>query len=128
MCPFRGRVSFRVYIKGKPHKYGIKVYDLCDAETGMICEMEVYTGKCETDPSFNTMASLVQRLLCNHVGKGYTVYMDRYFTSPALFQKLHDQQINATGTIQVNRLGKGNPVRLEKLQKGEKISACKGNV
>jgi len=25
ICPFRGRIVFRVYIKGKPHKYGIKM-------------------------------------------------------------------------------------------------------
>ena len=24
ICPFRGRIFFHVYIKGKPHKYGIK--------------------------------------------------------------------------------------------------------
>jgi hypothetical protein len=26
ICPFRGRIFFRVYIKGKPHKYGIKMF------------------------------------------------------------------------------------------------------
>ena len=29
ICPFRGRIFFRVYIKGKPHKYGIKMFELC---------------------------------------------------------------------------------------------------
>jgi hypothetical protein len=28
ICPFRGRIFFRVYIKGKPHKYGIKMFEL----------------------------------------------------------------------------------------------------
>ena len=28
ICPFRGRILFRVYIKGKPHKYGIKMFEL----------------------------------------------------------------------------------------------------
>ncbi|CAK9832798.1 PiggyBac transposable element-derived protein 4 [Anthophora retusa] len=29
MIPWRGRLRFRQYIKGKRHKYGIKVYKLC---------------------------------------------------------------------------------------------------
>jgi len=34
ICPFRGRIFFRVYIKGKPHKYGIKMFELCEAKSG----------------------------------------------------------------------------------------------
>ena len=30
ICPFRGCIFFRVYIKGKPHKYGIKMFELCE--------------------------------------------------------------------------------------------------
>jgi hypothetical protein len=29
--PFRGRIFFRVYIKGKHHKYGIKISKTSDA-------------------------------------------------------------------------------------------------
>ena len=32
ICPFRGRIFFHVYIKGKPHKYGIKMFELCEAK------------------------------------------------------------------------------------------------
>ena len=33
MCPFHGQVSFCVFIKNKPNKYGLKLYILSDAET-----------------------------------------------------------------------------------------------
>ena len=32
ICPFQGRIFFHVYIKGKPHKYGIKMFELCEAK------------------------------------------------------------------------------------------------
>ncbi|XP_049768515.1 piggyBac transposable element-derived protein 4-like [Schistocerca cancellata] len=34
MCGFCGRVVFRVYIKNKPDKYGIKMFTVCDSKTG----------------------------------------------------------------------------------------------
>jgi hypothetical protein len=32
--PFRGRILFGVYIKGKPHKYWIKMSELCQVKSG----------------------------------------------------------------------------------------------
>jgi hypothetical protein len=32
--PFLGRISFRVYIRENPHRYWIKMYELCDAKSG----------------------------------------------------------------------------------------------
>ena len=36
MCPFRGHIFFHVYIKGKPHKYGIKMFELCEPKSGYV--------------------------------------------------------------------------------------------
>jgi hypothetical protein len=41
ICPFRGRVFFRVYIKGKPHKYGIKMLEFCEAKRVYVYSLEV---------------------------------------------------------------------------------------
>jgi hypothetical protein len=43
-CPFRWRIIFRVYIKGKSHKYGIKMFELCEAKSGYVYNLNVYTG------------------------------------------------------------------------------------
>jgi len=32
ICPFRGRIFFCVHIKGMPHKYGTKMFELCEAK------------------------------------------------------------------------------------------------
>ncbi|KAG5863453.1 hypothetical protein JTB14_016225 [Gonioctena quinquepunctata] len=42
---FRGRASFRVYMKSKPDKYGIKLWALCDAANAYIHNLQVYLGK-----------------------------------------------------------------------------------
>lgn len=42
---FRGRCSFRQYIKSKPRKYGIKITCLCDSITHYLINSFVYTGK-----------------------------------------------------------------------------------
>jgi hypothetical protein len=36
MCPFRGRVSFRVYMPYKPNEYGIQLFILAESWTGYI--------------------------------------------------------------------------------------------
>ena len=35
ICGFRGRAHFRVFIKGKPEKYGMKLFYLCEATSGI---------------------------------------------------------------------------------------------
>jgi hypothetical protein len=49
-------------MKGKPHKYGIKIYQLCEAKSGFVCNMEVYDGAHQTDKEYNTSFNVVNRL------------------------------------------------------------------
>lgn len=101
MCPFRGRVSFRVFMKNKPNKYGLKFYVLSDAESGYILNMELYTGKLgDTDNSIN---SLMLRLCENYLDKGHTIYMDRFYSSPTLFDLLWSKKTLAVGTVMKNK-------------------------
>jgi len=41
---YRGRCPFRVFMKGKPEKYGIKLWILVDARTSFVLRMMMYTG------------------------------------------------------------------------------------
>ncbi|XKL64588.1 hypothetical protein PGB90_004674 [Kerria lacca] len=45
ICPFRGRISFKVYMKDKPEKYGSKIYAITDTVTGFILNADVYTDQ-----------------------------------------------------------------------------------
>ncbi|KAH8036022.1 hypothetical protein HPB51_016326 [Rhipicephalus microplus] len=42
MVPFKGRSSLKQYIPSKPHKWGYKVFLLCDPQ-GMVHSFEIYT-------------------------------------------------------------------------------------
>lgn len=46
MIPFRGRIVFKQYIKGKRHTFGIKLFKLC-VQDGIIYNFKVYSGKDE---------------------------------------------------------------------------------
>ncbi|UYV74502.1 PGBD5 [Cordylochernes scorpioides] len=100
ICPFRGRIHFRVYIKGKPHKYGIKMYQLCEASTGYTCNIDVYTGKHpDKAAEYNSIMSLVGRLAESNFEKGHIIYFDRWFSSPQLFEHLWSKKTIAVGML-----------------------------
>ena len=40
---FQGRLSFKQHLPST--KWGIKVWSLCDYDTGFLCQFLVYTGK-----------------------------------------------------------------------------------
>ena len=47
MIKFKGHLSFRQYLPGKPIKWGIKVWVLCESDPRYVSNMQVYTGKVE---------------------------------------------------------------------------------
>lgn len=59
---FRGRCSFRQFIKSKPAKYGMKIYAACDARSFYTFNLEVYCGRQPNGPFLcsNTPTSVVQ--------------------------------------------------------------------
>ena len=126
ICAFRGRVFFRVYIKGKPHKYGMKIYELCEASSGFVCNMEVYDGTHEGVENYNAPFNVVDRLCDPIKHNWYTVYMDRFFTSPKLFDHLWNSGVKAVGTIMANRKEMPKQHFSKKIKKGEKLVAQRG--
>ena len=45
MIPYKGRLSFKQYMKNKPTKWGIKVFVPSEATNGYIYRLQIYTGK-----------------------------------------------------------------------------------
>ncbi|CAM1329793.1 PGBD5 (predicted) [Pycnogonum litorale] len=129
MCAFRGRLHFRVYNPDKPDRYGIKMYELCDADTGFINNIEVYTGKVSdqrTDQSLTEQ--IVMRLIHKYLDQGYKVFMDNYYTSPALFDNLLVQETTAVGTLRKNRKEVPKKVLGSKLKKGQHVFRRRGQL
>ena len=81
-------LSFCVYIKNKPTKWGVKVFVSCDVETGYILNFEVYTGACYLPDDKGAIYHVVMRLLSDHLDQGHCVFMDNFYSSPMLFSDL----------------------------------------
>uniref|UniRef100_A0A8C5FSV4 PiggyBac transposable element-derived protein domain-containing protein n=1 Tax=Gadus morhua TaxID=8049 RepID=A0A8C5FSV4_GADMO len=117
MMQWQGRLSFRVYNPQKPVKYGIKSYILCDSATGYCFNMRPYVGEASTLPEI--VFSLLDRL----PGHGYTLFMDNFYNSVALCERLLEVQTNVCGTLRKHR---GEPQIISEMTKtdlgvGEKV-------
>lgn len=108
---FKGRVMFICYNPKKPTKWGMRVYCLCDSETGYVYCYIVYYGQTTTDSlilpeqpfTSRIVLHLTDLLLKSAHGSGYHLFTDRFYTSPHLAMALHEWNIHITGTVQTNR-------------------------
>ena len=94
-CKWKGRFSHKVYSPRKPSKFHIKLYQVCEADSGYVIAFEVYIGKANSaciemsklmDTTVNDTTKLVLGLLQKGqlLDKGYNVFTDNYYTSPEL--------------------------------------------
>ena len=124
MISFKGRLCFVQYLPNKPHKWGIKAWVLADSTNGYTWGWKLYTGK----EDGTTEHGLAHRVVMNLVDndrlrhKGYIVYMDNFYSSPALFKELVSIGFAACGTARKNRRGIPPTVTSANLQKGEVCS------
>uniref|UniRef100_A0A7I4Y4Y7 DDE_Tnp_1_7 domain-containing protein n=1 Tax=Haemonchus contortus TaxID=6289 RepID=A0A7I4Y4Y7_HAECO len=120
MIPFRGRVIFRQYIRGKRHKFGIKVYKLCCAG-GYTCKFIVYAGQ-QRDRTCPSSQQAVLDLVAPYLNEGRTVTADNFYTSIALAELLIEQKTNYVGTLRKNRLGIPVDIKNARLKRGEVVA------
>lgn len=119
---YKGRLSFKQYIPSKRNRFGIKSFILCDCKTGYVLNFIVYAGSDSnvtkiTEKSLGKSGEIVISLLESYLGKKHTLFVDNWYTSPALFAYLHDNMTNACGTVKRRR--KDMPTMNEKLKTGE---------
>jgi hypothetical protein len=112
---FKGRCIFKQYIKGKPVRFGIKIFCVCCSATSYLFNAIFYLGKTgleapkEASVTHETVVSLMQPLAGNY----HRVYMDNYYTGLPLFKELEGMQIHATGTVRTNRKGLDKEVTIK---------------
>ena len=82
---YKGRVIFRQYIPKKRKRFGIKIYKLCDS-LGYTYDMSVYLGKQRQNATAQITAThgTVLQVIRRVEGLGHKIFMDNYFTSPAV--------------------------------------------
>ncbi|XP_049962750.1 piggyBac transposable element-derived protein 4-like [Schistocerca serialis cubense] len=82
MCKYRGRIYFKQYLLQKPSKYGMKLCMLSESNSGYIWNLQIFCGQS------NVVVDIVKNLLGTLVGKGHTLFTDRFYTSPIRAREL----------------------------------------
>ncbi|XP_029952484.1 piggyBac transposable element-derived protein 4-like isoform X1 [Salarias fasciatus] len=115
MVASKARISMKQYMKDKPTKWGYKLFVLADSATGYTWNFSVYSGKTDKPEGSAgghglSYSSVVDLMPFSVLGSGYTLFVDNFYTSPALFQDLHRKNIACCGTIRKNLVGFPNTV------------------
>lgn len=106
LASFRGRCSFRQYIKNKPAKYGIKIFSMVCAKSFYTSNLEVYAGKQPEGPFRveNSGKNIVERLVQPISGTRRNVTVDNWFCSiPLCKDLLENNQLTLVGTLRKNK-------------------------
>lgn len=121
---YYGHHSLKQFIKGKPIRFGYKLWALC-GEDGFCYNFSLYCGK---DLSQTVhVEPLGTRVVTNMLSvvenpESYFIYFDNFFSSHALFHMLNEMGFRATGTIRENRTKKCPMKSSKELEKEERGS------
>ena len=103
LAVFRGKCPFRIYMKSKPGRYGIKIWICADAQNAYVSNLQIYTGMQANKKETNQGQRVVMDLVKPYFGSGRGVTTDNFFTSLPLAQHLLKNNITITGTMRANK-------------------------
>ncbi|KAL6438799.1 hypothetical protein ACFW04_003704 [Cataglyphis niger] len=128
LMKFRERLNFIQYIASKRARFGIKFYKLCESNSGYCYRFKIYTGQDVLRGSNESASeSVVTQLAEPILGKGYTLFLDNWYSSPNLYKILQAKNTNVVGTVRKNRKNMPKVLASYKLKKGEvRTMSCKG--
>ncbi|XP_054260003.1 piggyBac transposable element-derived protein 4-like [Macrosteles quadrilineatus] len=121
MVLWRGRLLFRQYIKGKRHKYGIKLYSLCEPN-GLVVRFTIYSGGQGQLGGKGHAIKVVMHLMKGKLNVGHALYMDNFYNSFPLASKLLSKKTYCTGTLRMDRKYLPEDIKAAKLKKGETVA------
>ncbi|KAB0805367.1 hypothetical protein PPYR_02337, partial [Photinus pyralis] len=129
MVKYFGRHSCKQFIRGKPIRFGYKVWSI-NTKTGYLVNFMIYPGadsKISTDheAAFGKAAAPFPMMLNDLCDQKkilpYFLYFDNLFTSFSLLHYFKQLGYSATGTIRDNRIPKGCPLVSKAAMKKRKI-------
>jgi len=123
MVPYYGRHGCKQHIKGKPVRFGFKMWCIA-TPGGYALQMQPYPGLAEKPTegydfgsSGNVIYFFAKLLRQKYSDSQLAITMDNYFSSLALFKALkEDLDVCCTGTIRKNRVPQ-NPIDYDSLKK-----------
>lgn len=118
MIAYYGRHSCKMFIKGKPIRFGYKYWCLCSSD-GYLYQFIPYAGACEkNDRTYGLGENVVLRLLSNVKQPiQHTVTFDNFFTSHKLMCRLSALGYFATGTVRENRTNNAELIPVKEMKK-----------
>ena len=103
---FKGRLSFRQFIRTKRARFGIKIYQLCTS-SGVLLDFLIYHGNSAAEliqlPDFLTTEKIPITLLQPYLNNGHILFTDNFYTTPRLAQYLLLNGTALVGTVRPNR-------------------------
>lgn len=128
----KGRFSPTQYMSSKPLRKGLTVWMLCDSRSGYCHRAKIYVGRPSEDEAaaclgYRVVTSLVRGL----EGQYHHLFMDSFFTSVPLLQRLLRDGQYACGPTQPGRKGYPEVLRprnVGKLSQGEFYQCQRGNL
>ena len=126
---WKGRLSWKQYIKTKRSRFGIKSFSLCESSSGYLWNSCLYTGKELTNRLSSTYqfeyvaSNIVVYLLKNLVGKGHRLHVDNWYSSTELVAYLLKNKTDMIGTLRKNRRGLPKEMIKLNLNKNDVINA-----
>lgn len=129
MVPYFGRHGCKQFIKGKPIRWGYKLWVGCN-KNGYATWFEPYQGaSTHVSPNYKdfgvgagVVLSYVDVLRSKWELKKFHLFFDNFFSTMPLFEMLTQKNIKGTGTIRSNRIP-NNPLKSAKeLQKNKRGS------
>ena len=111
IVPYFGRHSAKMFIRGKPIRFGYKLWSLCGSD-GYPYHLQVYKGKEATSSNeplgTRVVNHIVEVVRENSDAAKHHFFFDNFFTSHKLLSDLASEKGKATGTVRENRIGGAN--------------------
>ena len=99
MVPYFGRNSLKMFIRGKPIRFGYKFWALCGSD-GYLYSVKIYTGRetvTEKQPLGTRVVNSMVDIVEEHSDlSAHSLYFDNFFTSYQLMHDLKKRGMKAT--------------------------------
>ena len=122
----KNRTNLMQYLPNKKHhRWGIKLWVLCESLTGYIRQVLIYTGKKNQGrqvSKFGQAYDVVMTLVKPLFNKGYVIVVDNFFSGVKLAKALWKKGTYLVGTLRRNRRGIPTEAKTLKLKPSESKS------